>query len=414
VFLPITTDAEVRHWPIATVSMIGVHVIVFALQCALPEIPLEVDGSVEVGQNSGLGAEQEFASSFRTTSLPGWWPYALSHGDGLHPIQWITSFLIHGNFCHLLGNMMFLWVFGLLVEGFGGPWKFLALYLGIGVFQNIAEQLIYLPFGGIPSLGASSAIFGLMMIAALWAPQDHIQCFLYLFYQPRLLNVPMLIMAALYFLMNLATVLFTGFALGSSLLHLMGAVVGLGAGWFMLRNDWVDCDDRDLGSMIRGDRPRSQSRRQVRRAAEEHQRKLLEADQRIEIGWRSFDMHLSTGHLSAALRQLNQLQLYQKTLQWTEPRLWELIRRLLKDEQYDRAFQFAETYVARFSERVDSMRLIMAQIVGLKRGLPVRGLKILRGVDPDKLNPRQRATRDSLVAELGRQVSEGALEPEDD
>ncbi len=368
-FLPVTTDAEVRHWPIATVSMIGFHVLIYIIQCALPPIPIAttVNAADPAPYNNPL-ADAILNRSQDDKTLPGWWPYALSHGDGLHPLQWMTSFLIHLNVTHLLGNMVFLWVFGLLVEGFSGPWWFLALYIGIGVIENAFEQMIFLAIPSGPSLGASSAIFGLIMIAALWAPQDHVQCFYFLIWFVGFVNVPTLIMGAVYFLFEFTMAIVSSFQLGTSLWHLMGAVLGLIAGFVMLKSDWVDCDDRDVLSMIQGDKPKTLSRRKRRKAVAEQQQARLDVENRIEIGWKSFDMHLGAGNLNAALKQLTQLQRHEKTLQWTEPRLWQLICGFLKSQDFDQAYRFAEIYQQRFTERVDSIHLLMAQIVGLKRG----------------------------------------------
>ena len=83
--------------------------------------------------------------------------------------------------------MIFLIPFGLLVEGKIGWWKFLLLYFGIGMsecaieqplmlgFSLTPEQIEYLEYAGrsaIPgSVGASSAIFGLVVVTMLWHPR---------------------------------------------------------------------------------------------------------------------------------------------------------------------------------------------------------------------------------------------------
>lgn len=65
--------------------------------------------------------------------------------------------------------MVFLWVFGLVVEGKIGWWRFLVCYLGVGVGQSLVEQILTLPLHGVNvrSGGASSAIFGIMAMAAI-------------------------------------------------------------------------------------------------------------------------------------------------------------------------------------------------------------------------------------------------------
>ena len=48
----------------------------------------------------------------------------LEIGNGVHPLQWFSNLFMHGGIMHLLGNMVFLWVFGIIVEGKLGWWAF--------------------------------------------------------------------------------------------------------------------------------------------------------------------------------------------------------------------------------------------------------------------------------------------------
>ena len=113
--IPLGTDAPIYHYPIVTVALIVANVVAFA--------------------STGAGMDMDAVQQ-----------YALAHGEGLQPIQWVTSNFIHGGFGHLIGNMIFLWGFGLLVEGKLGWWKFLLLYLGIGAAQCALEQTFMLGY----------------------------------------------------------------------------------------------------------------------------------------------------------------------------------------------------------------------------------------------------------------------------
>ena len=68
----------------------------------------------------------------------------MAFGDGLHPMQWITCNFLHAGLLHLVGNMLFLWSFGLIIEGKLGWYKTLAVYLGIGVVQGAIVQVLML------------------------------------------------------------------------------------------------------------------------------------------------------------------------------------------------------------------------------------------------------------------------------
>ena len=134
--LPYGTDAPVYYWPFTTVGLIVVNVLVFA--------------------SAGCPEQVE--------------PYVLAFGDGLHPVQWISNAFLHAGFFHLLGNMVFLWCFGLIVEGKLGWYKTLAVYLGIAAAQSAIAQIIMLGGHG-GALGASGAIFGFMAMSLIWGPR---------------------------------------------------------------------------------------------------------------------------------------------------------------------------------------------------------------------------------------------------
>ena len=97
-----------------------------------------------------------------------------------HPLQWVTSPFLHADLMHLIGNMIFLWAFGLVIEGKLGWLRFAALYLGMGVAQSAFEQVCTLGFGEGGSLGASAIIYGLMVMAMVWAPRNEMSCLLLL------------------------------------------------------------------------------------------------------------------------------------------------------------------------------------------------------------------------------------------
>ena len=77
----------------------------------------------------------------------------------------LTSMFMHGSLMHLLGNMLFLWIFGDNVEDDLSHTRYLAFYLTTGVAASLAHVTSTFAFGEnpfIPSLGASGAISGVM------------------------------------------------------------------------------------------------------------------------------------------------------------------------------------------------------------------------------------------------------------
>jgi membrane associated rhomboid family serine protease len=87
----------------------------------------------------------------------------IPQAPGPDPIQLtlLSSMFMHGGFAHILGNMLFLWVFGDNVEHAIGRVAYLAFYLAAGVIASLA-QIFVNPESVVPTLGASGAISGVL------------------------------------------------------------------------------------------------------------------------------------------------------------------------------------------------------------------------------------------------------------
>jgi len=88
--------------------------------------------------------------------------------------QLITYQFMHGSFWHIFFNMFMLWMFGASIQDIFGSKKFLIFYLLCGVSAGLT-QLIFTPlFGGnyAPTIGASGAVFGVMIAYAMFFPDN--------------------------------------------------------------------------------------------------------------------------------------------------------------------------------------------------------------------------------------------------
>lgn len=90
--------------------------------------------------------------------------------------QLITYQFMHGGFFHILINMFILWMFGMELENIWGSKKFLTYYLTCGVGAGIAQLLFPALMGSMvgPTIGASGAVFGIMIAFALYFPNRYI------------------------------------------------------------------------------------------------------------------------------------------------------------------------------------------------------------------------------------------------
>lgn len=95
-----------------------------------------------------------------------------------YPWQLITYQFMHGGFWHIFFNMFMLWMFGMEIENILGSKKFLTYYLICGIAAGLSQLFIAPLFSNpAPTIGASGAIFGVMIAFALMFPDRYI--FLY-------------------------------------------------------------------------------------------------------------------------------------------------------------------------------------------------------------------------------------------
>lgn len=124
--------------PIVTLVLIAANTAVLILELSLPEDMLR--------------------DVFRVF---GFTPSLIWERQGAGIISAIASLFLHGGISHLIGNMLFLWVFGRRVEDACGSGRYLVYYLLAGTTANLMTALAQ-PRLEIPGIGASGAIFGIM------------------------------------------------------------------------------------------------------------------------------------------------------------------------------------------------------------------------------------------------------------
>ena len=113
-------------------------------------------------------------------------------------ITLLTSMFMHGSFAHIMGNMLFLWIFGDNVEDYLGPFRYLMFYLFCGLLATLAHIGVTYAFGFdpmIPSLGASGAISGVLGGYVLLYPHKRVVVILFRF----LTHVPAYMAIGLWF-----------------------------------------------------------------------------------------------------------------------------------------------------------------------------------------------------------------------
>lgn len=108
--------------------------------------------------------------------------WSLVPADIMAGRDWITiltAMFMHAGWAHILGNMLFFWVFGPEIEDVMGPLRYLTFYL-LGGLAATAAQVLINPTSTVPNLGASGAIAGVMGAFLITYPRDRIRTILFL------------------------------------------------------------------------------------------------------------------------------------------------------------------------------------------------------------------------------------------
>ena len=148
--LPLKDNVPTRTTPFVTVGLIVANFLVWFWELSRPGVDVHV-----------------FRDGFYPCALHG--PCALP--PGFHALPWyegvFTGMFMHASWEHILGNMLFFWIFGNNVEDALGHVRFLVWYLAAGVVAMAVQTAVTLEFAGgraasIPNIGASGAIAGVL------------------------------------------------------------------------------------------------------------------------------------------------------------------------------------------------------------------------------------------------------------
>jgi membrane associated rhomboid family serine protease len=119
-----------------------------------------------------------------------------------HLITIFTAMFMHAGWEHILGNMLFFWVFGPEIEDVMGPVRYIVFYLLGGVAATAAQVFID-PTSTIPNLGASGAIAAVMGAFLITYPRDQIKTVLFIGFFFGIRLIPAILLVGLWFLVQL-------------------------------------------------------------------------------------------------------------------------------------------------------------------------------------------------------------------
>jgi len=172
--IPLRDNVPTRTFPVVTVGLIVVNAIVWFWELSGRGLDYHVvsDGYYPCSVQGPCEAIRVGGSIFRD-HLP-WW-------EGT-----FTSMFLHGSWEHIIGNMLFLWIFGNNVEDALGRVRFLLWYLAAGIAATALQTFVTLSFGtvrdaSIPNIGASGAIAGVLGAYFLLLPRARVLTLIFFF-----------------------------------------------------------------------------------------------------------------------------------------------------------------------------------------------------------------------------------------
>ena len=205
-FIPLKDENPTAKFPLVTIFLISLNCLIFLIQLFSPH---------------GLQY---------TVFQMGAIPYEITHWHTLQglPVSRISpilalfvSMFLHGGLFHLLGNMLYLWIFGNNVEDYLGPIRFILFYLICGLSASLTH-IIFNPNSTVPMIGASGAIAGILGAYFILYPMARVMTLVFIWIVP----LPAAFILGLWFLMQILNL-----GLGGGVAwfaHIGGFLVGIG------------------------------------------------------------------------------------------------------------------------------------------------------------------------------------------
>ncbi len=179
--IPLRDENPTRSFPFVTLTLIAINVAVFFYELS-------------------LAGDRQIEQFFNTFGLV---PARLSGGfDPVAAGTVFTSMFLHGGWFHLIGNMLYLWIFGNNIEDAAGHLKFLVFYLLCGI-AAAAAQIAAAPAGVIPMVGASGAVAGVLGAYLLLFPRVKVVVLIPILIIWHLTRMPAVVVLLFWFVLQL-------------------------------------------------------------------------------------------------------------------------------------------------------------------------------------------------------------------
>ena len=176
-FFPISDDNQSTTSPYVCYFLIALCCFIYLWQSTLPlNLHNEAVNSFGVIPAAVLGEKESYINPYLTI---------------------FTSMFMHGSWMHLIGNMVFLWIFGDNIEDSMGHKKFIVFYFVSGICAALLQAIID-PSSDIPMIGASGAIAGVLGSYLVLHPKANVNVLFWLFIFITVIKVPAFIVLSIW------------------------------------------------------------------------------------------------------------------------------------------------------------------------------------------------------------------------
>lgn len=207
--IPLKDNIPRRIFPVCTILLILINIGVFFYEVSLGRLM------------------SDFIKRF------GCIPYEITHFKDIEPFVSYpvyftigTSIFLHGGWLHLIGNMLFLYIFGDNIEEWLGRRRFILFYIGCGIAASIA-QIILTPNSKLPTVGASGAIAGIMGAFLILYPRARVLTVIPIFIFIRMVWVPAFMFLGFWIILQIFNSMFAHGTNIAFFAHIAGFFAGL-------------------------------------------------------------------------------------------------------------------------------------------------------------------------------------------
>lgn len=237
---PYHDDIERLHGrPYLNYSLIAINFIVFIWEISVTGFFSNPIATEILFQNYGSVPESVLSGNFASV---------------------ITSMFMHAGFLHIIGNMLFLFVFGDNLEDKFGRIKYLLMYIGWGYAAALVHSLYAVSAGGgeVPAVGASGAISGVMGAYLVMFPRARVLTLIFAFFITTV-RIPAIAFIPLWFIMQVIFAVIGQQGGVAYLAHIGGFVAGVGTAYawkLFIGRDSSYLPRMDRTQTVRRERPR--------------------------------------------------------------------------------------------------------------------------------------------------------------